>query len=698
MPEQEIVWKADLELSKMRVRPSLIETVAIAGFLALGVFLRTWHLDREAVEHFDEGIYASVLWHDGILNAPYPARELYAPPLLSALIELTSLVPGLSGCAPFLPAIMLGSLTVLALWWLARSWFGRAAGIFIAAVVSMSDFHVIYSRMAMTDVPCLLWIVTSVYFGTLAVQRQSFRVAVIAGVTCGLAWWTKYTGWLPLAIIFSGTLLWWSWIGRKSVSAVRTILLLATMLAVTCATFAPWWWQLQAVGGYSAVTANHTSYLQGFSGWNHHLAAQLTFQFWQDGWSGALSLGLGMIAAGLFRWTAARRFTWNRDVGVSILAPHTQSLLAPENANGPPVRLLMRIVASGFALSIFALGMTTPLMLTCIAVSGFGGMFLWPVLRRIWIRRRTGDSSPTTAGAVSLTTGDLESAARIDPALGLCTNVAWFVGLLFATPFYHPYARLFLPLLASIWLAAAGGVSWWLESNVSVARQARAPGISQPRKTWGDHLVTSLVMGAVLFSFLRFDENYNVGLITQNDIFRSSLFMDRSSIVDAAYAAADLCILSAQGKLPLSHWSVSAGGTVVRPEEVLNASVPRSMKPNLTVEDRRREKLVVYVFGEPALLLHLHNAGVMAIPVNHLNLGGPDGGAPTVPAFVIIGPNAKRTMGFWEQWMERVNHFGSVGEVRYRPGEVTLLDLFSARWLREHDEAAVQTFEVHRVQ
>ena len=390
--------------------------------------------------------------------------------------------------------------------------------------------------------------------------------------------------------------------------------------------------------------------------------------------------------------------TASKDGPAAIPAPRAHGILALRQANGPPALLLIRIFAAGLALTIVALSMTTPLMLTCIAVSGFGGMFLWPVLRRIWLRQRTGDSSPTAAGTMSLTTGDLESAPTIDPTLGLCTSFTWFVGLLLTTPFYHPYARLFLPLLASIWLAAAGGVSWWLESNVSVARQLSAGGTPRPRKTWGDHLVTSLLMGAVLFSFLRFDENYNADLVSTKDVFRSSLFMDRSSIVDAANAAADLCVRSAQGKLPRMHSSVSAGGAVIRPEDVLNSSVPMSMTPNLMLEDRSRERLVVYVFGEPALLLHLHNAGIMAIPVNHLNLGGPGGAAPAVPTFVIIGPNAKRTAGFWEQWMERTNHFASVGEVSYRPSEVTLLDLFSAKWLREHDEAAVQTFEVHRVQ
>jgi hypothetical protein len=177
----------------MNLRPTFIEFAAVVGFFILGVLLRTVHLEREAVEHFDEGIYASPLWYDGQFNEPYPSRHLFAPPLISTMMEGFSWVPGLAQYAPFLPSALLGIATIPGLWWLARSWFGKPAGIFIVAVAAMSDFHIIYSRMALTDVACLFWIIASVSLGTLAVARQSFRTAAIAGFVCGLAWWTKYT-------------------------------------------------------------------------------------------------------------------------------------------------------------------------------------------------------------------------------------------------------------------------------------------------------------------------------------------------------------------------------------------------------------------------------------------------------------------------------------------------------------------------
>ncbi len=680
----------------MKVRPSLIESSAIVGFFVLGVTLRVWHLDLEAVEHFDEGIYASVLWHDGTFNAPYPAREFYAPPMLSTLIEVGSLIPGIGPYAPFFPAAMMGSLSILALWWLARCWFGKAAGIFIAAVVALSDFHIIYSRMALTDVPCLFWIVGSVYFGTLALQTNSVRNAVIAGFVCGLAWWTKYTGWLPLAIIFSGGILWWIWVGRKSIGVMRVGVLFAAMLAAATLTFAPWWWHLQSVGGYSAVAANHASYMPGISAWTDHLSQQLTFQFWQDGTFGGISLGLGMVASGLFRWFSAARSTWNVNAS-NTLQSNLREDAGDTKTFFPPINVLLRFLVAGVAILILALRIWTPLMLVCLALGGFGGMYLWPVLRRSWDRAVVKDLSPTSADALPLAQGDLDSAATIDPALGLCTTLTWFVGMLVATPFYHPYGRLFFPLLASVWLAAAGGVSWWMESNLSVARRMIGTGEVPVRRPWTQSIVQGMLVAAVVTSFLRFDDEDQLDLVDAQEVFHSQLFQDRTSIVAAANEIADLCVLSARSEVVSVRSSVVPDGQTIFPESVLGTIESIQPPTQFLPDDRRRERLVVYAFGEPALLMHLANAGLTVSPVGHLNLQDPGGVTPAVPTFIVIGPNAKRTPGFWEMWLERTTQFESVGDVAYLPSEVTLLDLFKPKWLTLHPEARSQMLEVHRV-
>ena len=380
----------------------------------------------------------------------------------------------------------------------------------------------------------------------------------------------------------------------------------------------------------------------------------------------------------------------------------------PLNASGdaqfPPARLLVRFVLAGLALTVLAFRIWTPLMLTCLALGGFAGMFLWPVLRRVWVRRELDDLSPVSEGSLRLSRGDLESAPTIDPALGLCTTLTWFVGMMIITPLYHPYARLFFPLLASIWLGAAGGVSWWLESNISVARRAVSPVVVRPRGSWGQQLVSSMLATAVVASFLKFDGNNGIALVTRQDLSGSSLGIDRTSIVDAATTISDFAVRSARDEIAPSSDSdpadsLPAEGRTFSPDEVVLSTLaePLSAPPQLTSDDRRRTRLVVYVYGEPALLLHLNQAGIVALPVSHLSLRGPENASPPTPAFIVIGPHAKRTPGFWEQWMRRMQDFESVADIEYRPGQVTLLDLFTPQWLAQHPESQIQTLELYRV-
>jgi hypothetical protein len=107
---------------------------------------------------------------------------------------------------------------------------------------------------------------------------------------------------------------------------------------------------------------------------------------------------------------------------------------------------------------------------------------------------------------------------------------------------------------------------------------------------------------------------------------------------------------------------------------------------------------VIYAYGEPSLLFHLNQAGVMVAPVSHLNLRGANGTPPTVPTFLVFGPNAKRTEGFWEDLMLHSGHLRPVARINYIPSAVSLLDMFDPTWLREHPEAQLQTLEVHRVE
>lgn len=662
------------------------EYLIAAGFTLLGLYLRIAHLSRDAVEHFDEGIYSSVLWYDFQFGIPYPGREFYAPPFFGWLISLSDLVPALQDFSPLVPAIAFGTLTIPAAWWVARLWYGGAAGLFAAAIVSMSEFHIIYSRMALTDVVCLFWMFLAVGMGALSIQTRCLRRAVLSGLLCGIGWWTKYTGWLPLAILLAGTSLWWGRKGRKEIPAARFLQLQFATAVTAILVFLPWWLKLQPVGGYSAVAANHAGYLADWNRdlpviWKEHLIRQLAAQFRLDGGLGAMSLALGMLTAGGFRWIASVRSTWN---GYREQSSHNGS-----QRPFPSRWLLVRFIVAALVLGILARRIHTPLMLLCLGLAGLAGIQLWPVLQRLHDRRRRRDLSPTRPNGGPLVWTDLSSGSTINPDLGLCLTAVWLAAMLVVTPLYSPYSRLFFPLLAATWIAAAGGVSWWLESSLSVARNSGTAVPVQPR-TRTQHTVNGILLGAVMIAFFEVLPDGEIQFFPVEQWTATPAFFDRSGIQSAASEVAGLCIRNVLNPEIPSQRPVSSA--TIHPGDILNRPGADQLRTDVAAEQISSTECVIYAYGEPAFLFHLARLGMTVAPVAHLNLT-----SESVPGFLILGPHAKRTPGFWEQFLEHESHFQSVGEVSWSPGEISLLDLFSPQWLRDHPESSVQVIEVFRI-
>jgi 4-amino-4-deoxy-L-arabinose transferase-like glycosyltransferase len=230
------------------------ELLLLAGLVSAGALLRLIAAAGSGVEHFDEGVYASNVYC-GDLGGSYPNQRFYAPPLVPALIEYGMLAGLPPNVAALLPGLMAGTGTIAALWWLGRSWFAPRVGIAAAALAALSDFHVSHSASALTDVLLGLWMVLAI--DALARSWLHGRIlwAVSAGFFTGLAWWTKYNGWLPLAIGAAALpLLWWL-AGRRQLPWWLAGLMAAA--AVVALVWSPYYLSLQASGGYGPIAANH---------------------------------------------------------------------------------------------------------------------------------------------------------------------------------------------------------------------------------------------------------------------------------------------------------------------------------------------------------------------------------------------------------------------------------------------------------
>ena len=132
-------------------------------------------------------------------------------------------------------------------------------------------------------------------------------VLLAAGLTTALGWWTKYTGWLPLAIGLSGVIAmplllretrppWGNWLKR-----------MGAVVAVAAVSIAPLFVSLEDTGGYSAVTANHARYIVGLTGWLSSATSQVEHM---AAFESPLTI-VGVLVACWFANGMPRRFTWN---------------------------------------------------------------------------------------------------------------------------------------------------------------------------------------------------------------------------------------------------------------------------------------------------------------------------------------------------------------------------------------------------
>ena len=411
--------------------------MAVIAVCLLGGLIRCLFLSETAIEHFDEGVYASNLWFSPEQGAEYPGRYYYAPPFFPFLIEWSMIFLGSGPWATFLPSLLLGISTVPLVWWVARNWFGPAAGLVAAILASFSDLHLVYSRAALTDVGLGFFLLLGVYLIWKSYLSRDWKWPVLAGVTVGVGWAIKYNGWLPLAVGLSGLLPWLLFHRRQWNQKTGYFLRWGTVSMVAFLVWLPVLFGLQESGGYSVVASNHSRYVVGFSGWLDSFSRQMLNHRLLEGTLSYTGLGLVclILCLLLVRWNWLR--IRQREEG------RTDSRSDCSTWN-----IILRGGLAAVPLMVACILGITPLL----GMLGVAGILLQTIFAdgTFSLKQNEGDNPQG------------ESILRRSLAAWLLT--AWFCGLLLATPLYYPYPRLTIPWMMSAWLGTAA-VAGWLEQR-----------------------------------------------------------------------------------------------------------------------------------------------------------------------------------------------------------------------------------------
>jgi 4-amino-4-deoxy-L-arabinose transferase-like glycosyltransferase len=246
-----------------------------------GAVLRLRGFQDLGLSHYDEGGYAmgAAAIRSGTAPADfYPLQHFLSPPLHFVLGGLIARFCGASVEAALL-AISTGAgiAAIPILFALGRLWFGRAAGLAAAALLACSDFHIAFSRTALTDVLFSTLFLLAVLLSVLAERHRSVPFALLAGLVIGLAWNTKYHGWFAGLVAATALL---PHLAARDWQRLRgTAGRLALMAALAMLLYLPWYLHVQAQdGGYARLAAEHARFLRHWRDALHHARVQIDGQ------------------------------------------------------------------------------------------------------------------------------------------------------------------------------------------------------------------------------------------------------------------------------------------------------------------------------------------------------------------------------------------------------------------------------------
>lgn len=616
-----------------------IEKLLLAGLLVIGFGLRLVPIGGLAIEHFDEGVYASNLLfpEDGFA---YPARHLYAPPLLPSVIEWSILIGGDARWVPLLPGIVLGTASIVVVWWLSRGWFGAPAAIATASLLALSDYHIAFSRSALTDVPLMFFLMLGVgwlHRGLSDAERPQLLVCGLGGIATGLAWATKYNGWLALAIGVSGAgaagLMHRVIFQRTtrpspmssnspSLRALMSGLLVAVVVAV--GVWSPVLIGLHDHGGYAAVAKNHQNYVLSWSDW---LPSLRRHQAVQKHFAGPVSL-LGVLLAPVLAAVVLRasRSTGNDEVESALGEESVNQVSrSPWNADDDSTRPgqdSYRLPSMGVVL--LTAGLTSALVLDPVIV-----LIVWPLTD--WLARLLSDVRNI----------DAERRMRWPQWLGLWMCLAWIIGLALVTPLYRPYPRLLLPLCVAGWMGVGSAIVRLLSGTLA----AHALSSDRPHRR---RLV--IVVGLLV------------------------------------------CV---QSVLMTSHKGFVGGRPRNELADVATRVLAAIRQDSLDSPTLSGVKQIVYVYAEPGLLFHLATNEILVGPVTNLGFVRPNQpGSPRLPIYLVAGPHALMSETFDRQFTAVREALQPVATVSYRPSDFVLLDDVAPSELRAARQQRVQVFRV----
>ena len=184
------------------------------------------------LKYLDEGFYlinggrlAGVVGDCGIHWAPFTVLK----PLHEILIAISIGIFGYHDYSAILPSVILGTLTILVVFFIGKQLYDWQTGIIAASILSVMEYHIAFSRSALTEVNMVFLSSLTILFYVLAKKENYAPITgntkldryiflILTGLAAGLCFEMRYTGVLILLPILFLEFIWVAFdvIGERS--------------------------------------------------------------------------------------------------------------------------------------------------------------------------------------------------------------------------------------------------------------------------------------------------------------------------------------------------------------------------------------------------------------------------------------------------------------------------------------------------
>jgi len=183
-----------IKVSRFDEKKKLWVLVGIAFFVRLYLVLTSAGISPDGVEYlraakfFLEGNY-----YKGFLNI--------FPPFYPGVIALVSLVVRDLEWAGKLASLLFGTLTVIPIYFLAKSLFNEDVGLYSALLLTFHPYLAQYSGSVLSESAFTFLGIWSAYIGWKALMHKSWRAMIAVGLLLGLAYLTRPEG-IAFVVVF----------------------------------------------------------------------------------------------------------------------------------------------------------------------------------------------------------------------------------------------------------------------------------------------------------------------------------------------------------------------------------------------------------------------------------------------------------------------------------------------------------------